>query len=84
MNFVVSPGQMRVIVVVTAEGAIVKIQTSGASCEGIVTSKLFLICNEHLVDIHAIFLVYKAVMQDGGFTSGWNGVGMLQNYPFTF
>ena len=76
MNFVVSPGQMREIVVVTAEGAVVKIQTFGASCEGILTSKLLLICNEHLVEILAVFLVYKAVMQDGGFTSGWNGVGM--------
>ena len=70
MNFVVSPGQMRVIVVVTAEGAIVKIQTFGVSCEGILTSECFLICNEHLVEILAVFLVYKAVMQDGGFMSG--------------
>ena len=30
MNFVVCPGQMRVIVVSTAEGAVVKIQTFGA------------------------------------------------------
>ena len=70
MNFVVSPGQMRVIVVVTAEGAAVKIQIFGASCEGILASELFLICNEHLVEILAVFLVYKAVMQDGGFVSG--------------
>ena len=41
MNFVVSPGQMRVIVVVTAEGAVVRIQIFGASCEGILTSELF-------------------------------------------
>ena len=34
-NFVVSPGQMRVIVVVTAEGAVVNIHTLGAICEGI-------------------------------------------------
>ena len=34
-NFVVSPGQMRVIVVVTAEGAVVNIYTLGAICEGI-------------------------------------------------
>ena len=33
MNFIVSSWQMRVIVVVTAEGAVVKIQTFGASCE---------------------------------------------------
>ena len=62
MNFIVSPGQMRVIVVVTAESSVVKIQTFGASCEGILTSELFLICNEHLVEILAVFLVYKAAM----------------------
>ena len=82
MNFVVSPEHMRVIVVVTAEGAVVRIQTFGTSCEGIQTSELFLICSEHLVEILAVFLVYKAVMQDGGFTSGCNGVGMVQNCPF--
>ena len=82
MKFIVSPGQMRVIVVVTTEAAIVKIQTFGASCGGRVTSELFVICNEHLVEILVVFLAYKAVKQDGGFTSGWNGVGMLQNCPF--
>ena len=82
MNFIVLPGQMRVIVVVTVEGAVVKIQTFGASCEGILTSEVFLICNEHLVEILAVFLLYKAVMQDGGFVSGWNGARMLQNCPF--
>ena len=61
---------MRVIVVVTPEGTVVRIQTFGASCEGIMTSELFLICNEHLVEILAVFLTYKAVMQDGGFASG--------------
>ena len=75
---------MRVIVVVTAEGAVVKIQTLGARCEGILTSKVFLICTEHLVEILAVSLMYKAVMQDGGFVSGWNGVGMVQNCPFAF
>ena len=81
MNFVVSPGQMRVIVVVTAEGAAFKIQTFGASCEGILTPKLFLICNEHQVEILAVFLAYKACNANGRFNSGWNGVGMLQNCP---
>ena len=57
-NFVLSPGQMRVIVVVTAEGAVVRIQTFGANCEGILASKVFLICNEHLVEILAVFLTY--------------------------
>ena len=68
---------------VSAEGAVVKIQTFGASWEGILTSELFLICNEHLVGILAVFLTYKAVMQDSGLASSWNGVGMLQNWPFT-
>ena len=31
-NFVVSPGQMRVIAVVTEEGAVVSIHTLGAIC----------------------------------------------------
>ena len=79
---VVSLGQIRVIVVVTAEGAVVNIQTFGAICEGILTSEVFLICNEHLVEILAVFLAYKAVVQVGRFASGWNGVGMLQNCPF--
>ena len=70
MNSIVSPGKMRVIVVVTAEGAFIKIETFGASCKGILTSELFLICNEHLVEILAVSLAYKAVMQDGGFASG--------------
>ena len=34
-NFIVSPGQMRVIAVVTAEGVVVNIYTLGAICEGI-------------------------------------------------
>ena len=34
-NFVVSPGQMGVIVVVIAEGAVVNIHTLAAICEGI-------------------------------------------------
>ena len=84
MNFIVSPGQMRVIVVVTAEGAVVRVQTFGASCEGILTSESFLISNEHLLVILAVFLAYKAVRQDVGFASGWNSVGMLQNCPFAF
>ena len=73
---------MRVIVVATAEGAVVNIQTFGAICEGILISEVFLICDEHLVEILAVFLVYKAVMHDSGFASGWNGEGMLQNWPF--
>ena len=63
------PGHMRVIVVVTAEVA-VKIQTLGASCEGILTSEVFLICKGHLLEILAVFLAYQAVIQDCQFASG--------------
>ena len=69
MNCAVSPRHMRVIVVVTAEGAVVKIQTLGASCEGILTFEVFLICSENLAEILALFLAYKAVIQEGGFAS---------------
>ena len=34
INFVVSPGQMRVMVVVTVEGADISIHTFGAICDG--------------------------------------------------
>ena len=61
---------MRVIAVVAAEGAVVKIQTLGTSCEGILTSEVFLICKEHLAEILAVFLAYKAVIQDSWFASG--------------
>ena len=74
---------MRIILVVTAEGAVVKkIQTLDASCEGILTSEVFLICNEHLAEKLVVFLAYKAVIQDNGFASGLNGVGMVQKCPF--
>ena len=61
MNCVVSPGHMRVIVVVAAEGAVVRIKTFGASCEGILKYEVFLICNEHLAKILAVFLAYEAI-----------------------
>ena len=61
---------MRVIVVVTVEGAAVKIQTLGTTCESILTSEVFLICNEHPAEILAVFLACKDVIQDGGFASG--------------
>ena len=70
MNCVVSPRHLRVIVLVADEGVVVRIQTLVASCEGILTSEGFLICEEHLADILAVFLVYKAVIQYGGFGSG--------------
>ena len=61
---------MSVIVAAAVEGAVVNIQTLGASCEGILTSEDFLICKEHLAEMLAVFLTYRAVMQDGGFASG--------------
>ena len=70
MDCVVSPRHMRVIVVVAAEVAVVRIQTFGASCEGILTSEVFLIYKEHLAEILAVFMEYKAVIQDDGFASG--------------
>ena len=48
------------------KGAVVRIQTMGASGEGILTSELFLICNEHLAEILAVFLAYKTLMQEVG------------------
>ena len=82
VNCAVSPGHIRVVLVAAAEGAVVKIQTFGASWEGILTLEDFLICKEHLADILAVFLAYKAVIQDGRFASGWYGVEMVQNCPF--
>ena len=69
-HFNVSPGHMRVILVVTTEGAVVRIQMFGISCEAILTPEVFLICIEHLAEVLAVFLAYKAVIQDGGFASG--------------
>ena len=71
INCVVSPRHMSVIVAdAAAEGAVVNIQTFGASCEGILTSEDFLICKEHLAEMLAVFLTYRAEMQDGGLASG--------------
>ena len=44
------------------EVALVSIQTSGVICEGLLMLSGFLICSEHLVEMLAVFLVYKAVM----------------------
>ena len=56
--------------VAVAEGAVTNIQIFGAIWKGILTSEVFLICNEHVVDILAVFLAYKAAVQIGGFVSG--------------
>ena len=46
------------------------------------TSEVFLICDEHLEVIVAKYLVYIAEVRVGGLASGWKGVGMVQNCPF--
>ena len=70
INCVISPRHMSVIVAAAAEGALVNIQTFGASCEGILISEDFLICKEYLAEMLAVFLTCRVVMQDGGFASG--------------
>ena len=70
INFDVSPGQMRLTLVVTVEGAEVSIHTFGAIDKGMLMPWAFLICSEHLVLLLAVFLAYKAVMQDGGLANG--------------
>ena len=84
INRVVSPGQMRVILVDTVEGAEVSIHTFGAIDEGMLMLWALLTCEEHLVVILAVFLVYRAVMQDGGLASGWKCTLILQNCPLAF
>ena len=81
IDFVVSPGQMSVTAVVIAEVGVGSIYMLGASWVGILMSWVFFICNEHLAEMLHVFLVYRAVMQDGGFASGWKGVMTLQNCP---
>ena len=46
-------------------------------------SDVFLICDEHLEEMLAKFLAHKADVLVGGFASGWKGVGMVQNCPFS-
>ena len=70
INCVVSPRHISVTVSAAAEGAVVNIQTLGASYEGILTSEDCLICKEHLPEMLAVFLTYRAEMQDSGLVSG--------------
>ena len=81
-NVVVLPGQIRVIVLAGAESGVVRIQTFGAICDSMLTSKVFLICNEHHEEMLTRFLAYKAEVPVGRFASGWKGVGIVQNCPF--
>ena len=82
MNVVAFLGQMRVTVLAGAKIGMVRVQTFGAICDGMLTSKVFLICNEHHAEMLTTFLAYKAELHVGGFANGWKGVGMLQNCPF--
>ena len=82
MNVVAFPRQIRVIELAGAESGMVRIQIFGAVCDGMLTSKVFLTCSEHLAEVLVRFLVYKAEVHVGGFANGWKGVGMLQNCPF--
>ena len=82
MNVVALPGQIRVMVLAGAESGVVRIQKFGATCDGMLTSKVFLICNEHCKEMLARFVAYKAEIPVGRFASGWKGVGIVQNCPF--
>ena len=59
------------------EVAVVSIQAFGAIFEGTLMLWVILICSEHLVEMLAAFLMYKAVMQDGGLASSWSGALIL-------
>ena len=76
MNVVAFPGQIRVIVFANAESGVVRIQTFGAICDGMLTSEVFLTCSKHHAKMLARFLVYKAEVHIGRFVNGWNGVSM--------
>ena len=58
------------MVFVGAVTGVVRIQTSGAILIARLVIQALHICNEHLQTISALFLVYRAAMQDGGLASG--------------
>ena len=66
LNFVAFPGQIRVIVLANAESDMVRIQTFGAICDGMLTSKVFLTFNEHHAEMLARFFAYKPEVHVGG------------------
>ena len=76
MNFIAFPGQIRVIVFASAESGVVRIQTFGAICDGMLTSAVFLTCSKHHAEMLARYLVYKAEVHISRFANGWKGVGM--------
>ena len=65
-----------------AESGVVRVQTFGAICDGMLTSQVFLICHEHHEEMLARCLAYEAEVHVGGFASAWKGVGIVQNCPF--
>ena len=77
MNIIAFPGQIRVMVLAGVENAVVRIQMFGAIWDGMLTSEVSLICNEHIEVMLAKFLVYKAEVQVGGFASCWGGLMSL-------
>ena len=60
-------GHINIMVIAGAASGIVRIQTSGDIWVGKFTSDAFHICNEHYEVISAVFLAYRAAIQDGGF-----------------
>ena len=70
MNLGASSGQIIIIAVNTTVDAEVSIHTFGAVGVGMVTLLMSLICSEHLLSIPSLVFVYKAVIHDGGWTSG--------------
>ena len=76
MNIAAFPGHIRVIVLASAESGMVRIQAFGAICDDMLTSDVFLTCNEHHAEMFARFPVYEAEVYVVGFANGWKGVGM--------
>ena len=64
MNCVVSPGHMRVILVLLLSMLLLEYKHL------VQAVRAYLICKEHQAKILVVFLAYKAVMQDGGLVSG--------------
>ena len=70
MNLGASLGQIIIIPVNTTVGAEVSIHTFGAVGVGMVALLVFLICNEHLFPITALFFACISVIHGGGLASG--------------
>ena len=75
MNVLAFPGQIRLVVFAGAESGVLRMQAFGAICDGMLTSKVFLTCNEYHAEMLSRFLVYKAEVHVDRFANGWKGVG---------